>query len=270
MKAESRLSPSRFCLALALAGLLLAGGCGQPSWRSGGVPGSKPYTVRGKTYYPLKSAHGFVEVGTASWYGPGFHGKTTSSGERFNQYAMTAAHKILPLGTKVRVTNLGNGKSVIVRINDRGPFADDRVIDLSRAAGTRIGIVANGTGRVRIQSIGDVPEAEESSPVAAALAQAASQRGSVTSSSSGGWGDVGGSVTDLAGSFFVQIGAFGNKDNAEQLAAKARSSGMGARSVFGNNNLWNVQVGPWPDTAAARRQLERLRSVYPHAFVIGN
>lgn len=246
--------------------LLLAGGCGQRSWQSGGVPGSKPYTVRGKTYYPLKSAHGFVEVGTASWYGPGFHGKTTSSGERFNQYAMTAAHKILPLGTRVRVTNLGNGKSVIVRINDRGPFVDDRVIDLSRAAGTRIGIVAQGTGRVRIQSIGDVPEAEESSPVATALAQAAAQRGS----SSGGWGSEGGSVTELAGSFFVQIGAFGNKDNAERLVSKMRSSGMGARSVFGSNNLWNVQVGPWPDTAAARRQLDRLRSLYPHAFVIGN
>ena len=105
----------RFLVLLLLAALTLAGGCGQRSWQSGGVPGSKPYTVRGKTYYPLKSAHGFVEVGTASWYGPGFHGKTTSSGERFNQYAMTAAHKILPLGTKVRVTNIGNGKSVIVR-----------------------------------------------------------------------------------------------------------------------------------------------------------
>lgn len=263
----------RYCLPLLLlVALSLAGGCGQRSWQSGGVPGSKPYTVRGKTYYPLKSAHGFVEVGTASWYGPGFHGKTTSSGERFNQYAMTAAHKILPLGTKVRVTNIGNGKSVIVRINDRGPFVDDRVIDLSRAAGTRIGIVANGTGRVRIQSIGDVPEAEESSPVAAALAQAAAQRGGASASSSGwgGWGGEGGSVTELAGSFFVQIGAFGNKDNAERLVAKVRSSGMGARSIFGSNNLWNVQVGPWPDTAAARNQLNRLRSLYPHAFIIGN
>lgn len=260
----------RFLVLLLLAALVLAGGCGQRSWRSGGVPGSKPYTVRGKTYYPLKSAHGFVEVGVASWYGPGFHGKTTSSGERFNQYAMTAAHKILPLGTKVRVTSLDNGKSVIVRINDRGPFVDDRVIDLSRAAGTRIGIVAKGTGRVRIQSIGDVPEAEESSPVAAALAQAATQRGASSPASSGGWGGEGGSVTELAGSFFVQIGAFGNKDNAERLVSKVRSSGMGARTIFGSNNLWNVQVGPWPDTASARNQLNRLRSLYPHAFIIGN
>ena len=125
----------RVCLALLLCAALLSG-CGSRSWRKGGVPGSKPYTVRGKTYYPLKSAHGFVEVGTASWYGPGFHGKKTANGERYNQYAMTAAHKILPLGTKVRVTHLGNGRSIIVRVNDRGPFVDDRVIDLSRSAAT--------------------------------------------------------------------------------------------------------------------------------------
>ena len=248
-----------------LGALLLAGGCGQRSWQSGGEPGSRPYTVRGKTYYPLKSAHGFVEVGTASWYGPGFHGRTTSSGEPFNQYAMTAAHKILPLGTRVRVTNIGNGKSVIVRINDRGPFVDDRVIDLSRAAGTRIGIVANGTGRVRIQSIGDIPEAEERSVIAAALTQAAAQR----ASSSGGWGGEGGGVTELTGKFFVQIGAFGNKENAERLAARLRSSGMGSRTVFGSNNLWNVQAGPWPDPSAARQQLNQLRARYPHAFIIG-
>ena len=127
--------------------------CGSTSWRKGGVPGSKPYTVRGKTYYPLKSAHGFVEEGVASWYGPGFHGKTTASGERFNQYALTAAHKILPLDTKVRVTNLSNGRSLIVRINDRGPFVDDRVIDLSKACAQRLGVIGKGTARVRIQSL---------------------------------------------------------------------------------------------------------------------
>ena len=124
----------RNCLLLALCALLLVG-CGSRgggSWRKGGVTGTKPYTVRGKTYYPLKSAHGFVEVGEASWYGPGFHGKTTANGERYNQYAMTAAHKLLPLGTKVRVTHMSNGRSIIVRINDRGPFVGDRIIDLAR------------------------------------------------------------------------------------------------------------------------------------------
>ena len=141
---------------LLLAAVLLAG-CGSrdTSWRKGGVPGSKPYTVRGKTYYPLKSAHGFVEEGVASWYGPGFHGKKTASGERFNQYNISAAHKILPLGTEVRVTNLENHRSLILRINDRGPFVDDRVIDLSRGAAQRLGVIGKGTARVRIQSLGD-------------------------------------------------------------------------------------------------------------------
>ena len=115
-----------------------------------------------------------------------------------------------------------------------------------------------------------MPDAEESSPVAAALAQAAAQRGSGSASSGGGWGGEGGSVTELAGSFFVQIGAFGNKGNAERLVSKVRSSGMGARTIFGSNNLWNVHVGPWPDTSAARQQLNRLRTLYPHAFIIGN
>ena len=143
------------CAVLVCAALLA--GCGSGSWRKGGVPGTQPYTVRGKTYYPLKSAYGFVEEGVASWYGPGFHGKTTANGERYNQYAMTAAHKLLPLGTRVRVTHLGNGRSIVVRVNDRGPFIGDRVIDLSRAAATRLYMIGPGTARVRIQSLSGVP-----------------------------------------------------------------------------------------------------------------
>lgn len=119
----------------------------------GGVVGSKPYTIRGVTYYPLISARGFRETGIASWYGPGFHGRRTANGERYNMYAMTAAHKILPLNTTVRVTNLRTGRSIHVRINDRGPFVPGRVIDLSKAAAARLGILAAGTGRVRVEAI---------------------------------------------------------------------------------------------------------------------
>ena len=154
------LRPVATFLLLLLCAVLLAG-CGARSWHKGGVRGTRPYTVRGKTYYPLKSARGFVEEGTASWYGPGFHGKTTANGETYNQYAMTAAHKLLPLGTKVRVTHMGNGRSIIVRINDRGPFVDDRVIDLSRAAANRLNILGPGTARVRIQSLGGVATMQE-------------------------------------------------------------------------------------------------------------
>lgn len=226
------------CCLLLMAVLLAACGGKDTSWRKGGVPGSKPYTVRGKTYYPLKSAHGFVEEGIASWYGPGFHGKKTASGERFNQYSISAAHKILPLGTDVRVTNLENGRVLILRINDRGPFVDDRVIDLSRGAAQRLGVIAKGTARVRIQSLGDVPQVEED--------------------------DV------VRGNFFVQVGAFSKKSNAQGLVDRLNRSGHKGRMIFGSNNLWNVQAGPWENSRKADEMMRVLRSLYPHAFVVGD
>lgn len=110
------------------------------------------YTVRGKKYrtYSSKELYVYQEHGLASWYGPGFHGHKTANGEIYNMHALTAAHKRLPLGTKVRVTNLDNGKSVVVRINDRGPFHGSRVIDLSRAAAKRIGALHKGVVPVNI------------------------------------------------------------------------------------------------------------------------
>jgi rare lipoprotein A len=118
-------------------------------------PGPKSYTVQGKTYHPLKKAYpGFCQSGVASWYGPGFDGRKTSSGEIYDMHGLTAAHNILPLNTLVRVTNLSNNKDVVVRINDRGPFVKDRVIDLSLAAAQRIGMVAPGTTPVRVSVLG--------------------------------------------------------------------------------------------------------------------
>ncbi|MDR3358101.1 MAG: septal ring lytic transglycosylase RlpA family protein [Desulfovibrio sp.] len=221
---------------MALCAALL-GGCGRGSWRKGGVPGSKPYTVRGKTYYPLKSSHGFVEEGVASWYGPGFHGKTTAGGARYNQNGMTAAHKILPLGTAVRVTRLATGKSVVVTVNDRGPFVGDRVIDLSRAAATRLGMMSKGTARVRVQSIEAVPQLRKD----------------------GG----------MEGDFYIQVGAFTNKANARELVNILARSGHKGRLFFGGNRLWNVQAGPWPDSESARRMLGAFQALYPRVFVVG-
>jgi len=113
----------------------------------------RPYNVFGVWYYPLSSAHGFVEQGRASWYGPGFHGKQTSNGESYDMNALTAAHKTLPLGTFVEVTRIDTGKSVVVRLNDRGPFVDDRIIDLSRTAAQRLGMITSGTAPVRIVAL---------------------------------------------------------------------------------------------------------------------
>lgn len=159
-------SPGRPALwRLCLAGVLcvLLSGCAlnplnlldvfDGTTRSGGVSGSRSYTVRGKTYYPLKSAKGFREEGLASWYGKPFHGRTTANGETFNMNSMTAAHKILPFNTTVRVTDIRTGRNVLVRINDRGPFVSGRVIDLSRRAAEILGTANRGVSRVRVEAI---------------------------------------------------------------------------------------------------------------------
>ena len=114
----------------------------------------RPYMVGGKMYYPTVVKTGNIYRGIASWYGPNFHGKRTSNGEWYDMYAMTAAHKTLPMNTIVKVTNLLNGKSAIVRINDRGPFVKNRIIDLSYAAAKKIGVVASGTAPVRLEVLG--------------------------------------------------------------------------------------------------------------------
>lgn len=120
------------------------------------VPGwLKPYTIFGKTYYPLPKAEGYEEECVASWYGPGFHGRQAAGGEIYNMYEFTAAHKILPLGTFVLVTNLENGRQLVVRINDRGPFVEDRCLDLSYASARELGIIGKGTARVKIVALGE-------------------------------------------------------------------------------------------------------------------
>lgn len=204
--------------------------------QKGGVKGAKPYTVLGKTYYPLKSAHGFLEEGVASWYGPGFHGKKTANGETYNQYAMTAAHKILPLGTQVRVTNLDNDRSVIVRVNDRGPFVADRVIDLSRAAATRLGMMGKGTATVRVQSLGGLVEVAQDG--------------------------------DIKGDFYIQLGAFGSRQNAQKLIKTLAAAGNHGRLLQGANKMWNVQAGPWKDSAGAQAALAAFLAAFPGAFVV--
>lgn len=114
----------------------------------------RPYTVNGKTYYPTVVKVGERASGTASWYGPDFHGKKTSNGEIYNMHGLTAAHKTLPMNTMLRVTNLKNNRQVIVRVNDRGPFVANRIIDLSRAAADKIGMIGAGTAPVLLEVIG--------------------------------------------------------------------------------------------------------------------
>lgn len=136
--------------------MLLLAGCATDRYVSTGVPSrpSKPYVVQGKRYEPLADANGFVQRGLASHYGQDFHGRTTSSGETFNMWAMTAAHKTLPLGIFVKVRHRKSGREVTVRINDRGPFVADRIIDLSEGAADRLGMLAEGVAEVTVTALG--------------------------------------------------------------------------------------------------------------------
>lgn len=118
---------------------------------------TSPYTVMGRTYHVLASAEGYRARGIASWYGSKFHGRATANGEVYDAYAMTAAHRTLPLPTYLRVTNLDNGRKVVVRVNDRGPFREDRIIDLSYAAAYKLGFQETGTARVELEAVGEEP-----------------------------------------------------------------------------------------------------------------
>lgn len=225
------------CCALTLAGCAPFSPTGGKGSHGGGGSG-KPYTVRGKTYRPYTTANGFTEVGVASWYGPGFHGKLTANGERYNQNAMTAAHKLLPFNTDIRVTNLDNGRSTVVRINDRGPFVANRVIDLSRRAAEQIGMIGAGTARVRLEAVGG------KKPV-------------LTPDG------------DMLGRFYVQIGAFGVPANARKLVLTIKKMGLPGRILRSrSSSLQYVQVGPFPSIDRAEDMLNRLQASYPGLFVV--
>ena len=204
--------------------------------------GTKPYTINGKTYYPLFSADGYGEEGIASWYGKDFHGKLTASGEVYDMHGMTAAHKLLPFGTMVRVTRLDNGRSIIVRINDRGPFVENRIIDLTRSGAEQLGMIQTGTARVRVESVGAVP--------------------GLTPGTDPG-------TYDLKGNFYVQVGAFSNPDNARGLVAALKARGINARSYFAEQvGFWRVQVGPYASVNSAETASARYEGEFPGNFVV--
>lgn len=185
------------------------------------------YEVFGKRYYVLNSSQGFVERGIASWYGTKFDGKRTSSGETYDMYAMTAAHKTLPLPTYVEVINLENEKSIIVRVNDRGPFHENRIIDLSYAAASKLGILSSGTGLVEIRAINSSTYASRSD--IASIRKVALDNGPINE-------------------FYIQVGAFSELTNAENLRIKLGSIGKSRikinQAVVDNKLLYRVRVGP--------------------------
>ncbi|MFO1505367.1 MAG: septal ring lytic transglycosylase RlpA family protein [Steroidobacteraceae bacterium] len=204
------------------------------------------YEVFGTRYHVLATSEGYKERGIASWYGPDFHARPTSSGEPYDMYAMTAAHKTLPIPAYARVTNLSNGRSVIVRINDRGPFVANRIIDLSYTAAHKLDMWRAGTAFVEVEVItpgagGNIArDLTAAAPAAAPASPAAALTGPV---------------------IYLQVGAFAQADNAAKLSERLRAAGMGPVSTIpptGTSPLHRVRIGPIGDVSAYDAMAERV------------
>lgn len=200
----------------------------EPRARSGNPPF---YEVGGRRYVVLATSAGYVEQGVASWYGPDFHGERTATGETYDMNAMTGAHPTLPLPAWVRVTNLQNGRNVTIRLNDRGPFAKNRIIDLSRRAAEELDMIRSGTALVEVRSL----SAGDAAP-----------------------------APPLINRFFAQAGAFSAESNAVRLAERLRAAGIEGVSVavtqIDGRRLFRVQAGPVATVGEYDRLIERLRA----------
>ena len=218
---------------------------------------SPSYVVRGKRYYVMQDSRNFVERGVASWYGKKFHGHRTSSGETYDMYKMSAAHKNLPLPTYVEVRHLHNGKSIIVRVNDRGPFHDNRIIDLSYAAAKKLGITAQGTGVVEIRAI-DPYQYHRDKHMAQKSAEQPVRTTTATS-------------TDYR--LFLQVGAFVSRTNAEQLRSRLLAE-LGSHSIntgySEEKNVYRVRIGPLINVEQADQlamRIAQLGFAEPHIVI---
>lgn len=204
------------------------------------------YQVYGETYRVLNSSFGYKEEGVASWYGKKFHGRKTSNQETYDMYAMTAAHKTLPLPTYVRVRNLRNNRSIVVRVNDRGPFVDNRLIDLSYSAAVKLDLVRDGTGLVEVAAI--------------SFDEAPQQAGQVTQPRRSNT-----PVTEPSNDVFVQVGAFSDAQNARRRFTLLRDSGISHAFVHKDTDsaptLYRVRIGPIADVAQFDSLVAQLRSL---------
>ncbi|MDG4475992.1 septal ring lytic transglycosylase RlpA family protein [Thiovibrio frasassiensis] len=221
--------------------------------KSGRIPGTqRPYQIEGKTYYPLPSAEGYSETGIASWYGNPFHGRKTSNGETYNMYDWTAAHKTLPMNTRLLVENLDNGRTTTVRVNDRGPFVGTRIIDLSYNVARDLGIMKEGTGKVRITALGEAETVQlaDNKTATRFLPHEDFQKGD----------------------FFVQIGAFTVQKNADRLKDTMNRGGREAETVRydrGDQIFYRVQVKAGTTLAQAKQMEQTMAgSGFSKAFVV--
>jgi rare lipoprotein A len=230
----------------------------EPRSRNGNPPF---YDVLGKRYFVLSSSVGYVERGVASWYGPGFHKVRTSTGETYDMYGMTAAHKTLPLPAYVRVTNLQNGRSVVVRVNDRGPFVGNRIIDLSYTAASKLEMLRNGTAMVEVRNLEPGSVAPSAAPLNAAPTTAAAEAPPPEAADS----SAGVSTVPVPRALFIQAGAFSDPKNADRLMEKLRGGGYGKVFVRDNEiagrRMYRVRIGPVPSVVEFDRIVAALERV---------
>lgn len=202
------------------------------------------YQIDGRRYFVLATAEGYEETGVASWYGPTFDGLRTADGDRYDMYAMTAAHKTLPLPCYVRVTNLSNGRSIVVKVNDRGPFVANRLIDLSYVAAAKLDMLATGTALVEVRAITpgnpvEITRAAESPPP----------------------------------TLYVQIGAYAVQAHAEQVVTRLHAAGFAGAFIFGppvtRGHLYRVRIGPVNGVPEFDQMVARLTSMgFPGARLV--
>jgi rare lipoprotein A len=216
---------------------------------------NRPYVVLGQAYTPNTELHPYRETGAASWYGRRYHGSRTSSGEPYDMYAMTAAHRTLPIPSYARITNAANSKSVVVRINDRGPFHEERLIDVSYTAAYKLGILQNGSQQVQVEAldprnlaIAPPPASPKPETAPAVAPQPANAAQAFTAPESGG--------------VYVQLGAFSVQENAEQFRSKLRidlAQLADKLQVMPQGGLFKVRAGPYPNAADADQAAAEIR-----------
>jgi rare lipoprotein A len=201
----------------------------------------RPYQIRGQWYRPAEDP-GYDVTGMASWYGDQFNGRPTATGEIFDMHALTAAHKTLPLPGLVEVTNLANGRSVVLRVNDRGPFVDDRIIDLSRGAAEELDLLSRGVGQVRVRYLGRAPR------------QGGGMRLQTASASAPvGTGAAAPTPAFSGTAYWVQAGAYANRRTAQGIVRRLGDSAAIDEVRTGQGTLYRVLVGPWNDANAAEQ-----------------
>jgi rare lipoprotein A len=255
-KKQLPLSPIEFGVFLLIFFLILTVGCSKrldapydygknqpaksPEQKSRKSPATqRPYTIKGKQYTPMANAHGYVERGVASWYGKKFHGRKTSNGETYNMYALTAAHKTLPMGTWVKVYNRDTHQEIIVRVNDRGPFVTGRIIDMSYTGAKKLGMVGPGTARVVVTALGK------------ATAYSKKTKAPTIFKPLDYW----------QGNFTVQVGAFKVKTNAETYRKKLAATYLNAHIIpyeDDRGRFYRVRIGKFAKLTEANQFSERL------------